>query len=97
VNVYHYVKSCHKCQIRSLKCIEISLQISTPSILFVKIYIDIIYMPLAKEYRCIVAAKDDLSGTCQCEACLLQNATAKSLVSFFWEQIYCFMKPLYKL
>ena len=45
------------------------------------------HMPLAKGYRCIVAAKNDLSGTC--EACPLQNATTKSLASFFWEQIYC--------
>ena len=86
-DVYHHVKSCHECQIRSLKRIEVPLRISTPSILFTKIYIDVMHMPLAKGYRCIVAAKDDLSGTC--EARPLRNATAKSLASFFWEQIYC--------
>jgi len=57
------------------------------SILFVKFYIDVMHMPLAKGYRCIVAAKDDLSGTYKARP--LQNATAKSLASFFWEQIYC--------
>jgi len=86
-DVYHHVKSCHECQIRSLKRIEVPLHVSTPSILFAKIYIDVMHMPLAKGYRCIVAAKDDLSGTC--EARPLRNATAKSLASFFWEQIYC--------
>jgi len=65
VDVYHHVKSCHECQIQSLKRIEIALQISTPSILFAKIYIDVMHMPLAKGYRCIVAAKDDLSGICK--------------------------------
>ena len=44
------------------------------------------HMPLAKGYRCIVAAKNDLST---CEACPLQNTTTKSLALFFWEQIYC--------
>jgi len=86
-DVYHHVKSCHECQIRSLKQIEIPLCISTPIILFAKIYIDIMHMPLAQGFHCIVAAKDDLSGTC--EARPLRNATAKNLASFFWEQIYC--------
>jgi len=86
-DVYYHVKSCHECQIRSLKCIEVLLHVSTPSILFAKIYIDVMHMPLAKGYQCIVAAKDDLSGTCEAQP--LRNATAKSLALFFWEQIYC--------
>jgi len=86
-DVHHHVKSCHECQIRSLKRVERPLTISAPSILFAKIYIDIMHMPPARGYRYIVAAKDDLSGTC--EARPLRNATAKNLATFFWEQIYC--------
>jgi len=50
-DVYHHVKSCHKCQIRSLKQIEIPLRISTPTILFAKIYIDIMHMLLARGFH----------------------------------------------
>ena len=86
-DVYHHVKSCHECQVRSLKRLEVPLKISQPSILFAKVYIDIMHMPPANGYKYIVAAKDDLSGTC--EAIPLQNATAKNLAKFFWEYIYC--------
>jgi transposase InsO family protein len=86
-DVYHHVKSCHECQIRSLKRLEIPLTISAPTILFAKVYIDIMHMPNAHGYKYIVAAKDDLSGTT--EAAPLKNATANNLAKFFWECIYC--------
>jgi len=41
----------------------------------------------ADKYKYIVAARDDLSGTC--EACALQHATSAELAKFFWEEIYC--------
>jgi hypothetical protein len=86
-DIHHHVKSCHECQIRNLKRLEIPLTISAPVSLFAKIYIDIMYMPLAKGYSMIVAAKDDLSGTTEAQP--LKNATAKNLAQFFWEYIYC--------
>lgn len=86
-DVYHHVKSCHECQVRSLKRLEVPLKISQPSILFAKVYIDVMHMPPAQGYKYIVAAKDDLSGTS--EAIPLRNATAKNLAKFFWEYIYC--------
>jgi hypothetical protein len=86
-DVYHHIKSCHECQIRSLKRLEIPLTISAPVILFSKIYIDIMHMPPAQGFKYIVAAKDDLSGTS--EAKPLRKANAKALAKFFWEEIYC--------
>jgi len=86
-DIHHHVKSCHECQIRSLKRLEISPTVSAPATLFTKIYIDIMHMPPAQGYQYIVAARDDLSGTC--EAAPLRNATAKNLAKFFWEYIYC--------
>jgi transposase InsO family protein len=86
-DIHHHIKSCHECQIRSLKRLEIPLTISVPTILFAKVYIDIMQMPPAHGYKYIVAAKDDLSGTS--EAAPLRNATAKNLAKFFWENIYC--------
>jgi hypothetical protein len=87
-DIYHHVRSCHDCQIRSLKKTEIPLTISAPTTLFTKIYIDIMHMPeSADKYKYIVAARDDLSGTCEARA--LQHATSKELARFFWEEIYC--------
>jgi hypothetical protein len=86
-DIHHHVKSCHECQIRSLKRVEIPLTISAPVSIFAKVYIDIMHMPSAQGYKYIVAAKDDLSGTS--EAAPLRNATAHNLAKFFWEYIYC--------
>jgi len=41
----------------------------------------------ADKFKYIVAACDDLSGTCEARA--LQHATSKELSKFFWEEIYC--------
>ena len=43
-------------------------------------------MPVAKEYRYIVAVRDDLLRAS--EGCALWRANPKSLIKFFWEQIY---------
>ena len=86
-DILHHVRSCHECQIRSLKKMEIPLTISIPTTLFSKIYIDIMHMPKAKGYRYIVAARDDLSGAC--EAKPLRKANSKSLANFFWDYIFC--------
>lgn len=87
-DVHHHVKSCHECQVRSLKRTEIPLTVSTPTKLFSKIYVDIMHMPTSADKKvCIVAARDDLSGTCEAKA--LANKTAEELRTFFWEQIYC--------
>jgi hypothetical protein len=82
-DVNHHVRSCHECQIRSLKRTEIPLTISAPTTLFTKIYIDIMHMPESiDKYKYIVAARDDLSGTCEAQA--LQKATSAELAQFFW-------------
>ncbi len=86
-DVNHHVKSCHECQIRSLKRLEIPLTVSVSTRLFAKVYIDVMHMPVANGFHYIVAAKDDLSGTS--EAIPLRHATAKALAKFFWEYIYC--------
>ena len=86
-DIKHHVASCHECQIRSTKRVEIPLTVSTPATLFSKIYIDIMLMPRRKGYRYIVAARDDLSRATEGRA--LKKANAKSLAKFFWEQIYC--------
>ena len=86
-DVRHYVRSCHTCQIRSIRKIETPLTISTPVTIFTKFYLDIMHMPKAKGYRYIVAARDDLSGACEARA--LKAATSRAVSQFLWEQIIC--------
>ncbi len=45
------------------------------------------YMPKARGYRYIVAARDDLSRASEGRA--LRKANAKTLAKFFWEEILC--------
>ena len=60
-DVHHHVQSCHPCQIRSIKKVEIPLTIFTPATLFTKVYIIVMFMPQGKNNKkYIVAARDDL-------------------------------------
>ena len=86
-DVQHHVASCHTCQIRNTKKLQIPTTVSAPVALFQKVYIDIMRMPKAGRMTMIVAARDDLSGACEARA--LSAATAKNLAKFFWVQIYC--------
>lgn len=85
--VKHHVGTCHECQIRSTKRVELPITISAPATVFSKVYIDVMLMPVAQGYRYIVAARDDLSRAAEGRA--LQKANATSLAKFFWEEIYC--------
>jgi transposase InsO family protein len=86
-DIHHHVSSCHQCQIRSLKKIEVPPTISTPTALFQKVYIDVMFMPPSAGFHFIVAARDDLSGVTEVRA--LRSNNSQSLAKFFWEQIYC--------
>ncbi|KIP01321.1 hypothetical protein PHLGIDRAFT_80719 [Phlebiopsis gigantea 11061_1 CR5-6] len=83
----HHVRSCHQCQIRSIRKVEVPLMVSTPATLFTKIHVDIMYMPKARSLRYIAAATDDLSGAGEGRA--LRVATADSMAKFLWEEIFC--------
>ena len=87
MDVKHHVQSCHQCQIRSTKKVQIPLTVSTPATLFTKIHVDIMYMPVQHGYRYIVAARDDLSRAAEGRA--LKKASSTELAQFFWEEIYC--------
>jgi Integrase zinc binding domain len=86
-NVHQHISSCHQCQIRSIKKVEIPLTVSLPSHLFQKIYIDVMFMPPSGGFHFIAAVKDDLSGVTEVRA--LRQCNSKNLAQFFWEQVYC--------
>jgi hypothetical protein len=65
---------------------EVPITISTPSTLFQKVYVDVMYMPPHGGYHYIVAAKGDLTRITEARA--LQSISLESLANFFREQIY---------
>lgn len=86
-DIWWHVRSCHECQIRSTKKVEIPITISEPARIFVKVYVDVMLMPKAQGFRYIVAARDDLTGATEGRA--LRKASAHNLAKFFWEEIIC--------
>lgn len=82
-----HVRSCHECQIRSVRKHAVPLIVSTPATLFTRIYLDIMHMPRAHGYKYIIAARDDLTAAAEGRA--LQRATAAAVSRFFWEEILC--------
>ncbi|EIM89496.1 uncharacterized protein STEHIDRAFT_51944 [Stereum hirsutum FP-91666 SS1] len=63
------------------------LIISTPSVIWQKIYLDVMFMPPAQGFQYIVAARDDLSRCSEGRA--LRNNTADAIAKFVWEEIFC--------
>ena len=85
--IHDFIASCHECQIRSTKRMQLPPTISAPVGIFQKVYIDVMVMDLSKGFNFIVAAKDDLTGTT--EARPIRRNNSKALARFFWEQLYC--------
>ena len=87
-DVRKHVSSCLPCQLRSTIKPQIPLQISIPTTLFSKVYIDVMRMPLGNGgYTSLVTARDDLSGAAEGRA--LQSVDSESLQDFFWESLFC--------
>jgi transposase InsO family protein len=85
-DVHHHVSSCHECQIRNTKRLELPVTISVPVTIFQKVYIDVMYMPRSGGKQFIVAAKDDLTGISEVRA--LSSNNSEQLANFFEKQIY---------
>ncbi len=49
-DIQHHVRSCHQCQIRSVKKVEVPIMVSTPTTIFLKIHVDIMYMPKVRSF-----------------------------------------------
>jgi transposase InsO family protein len=86
-DVHNHIRSCDPCQLRTTKKMQIPPTISAPTVLFQKVYIDVMVMENCQGYRYIVAAKDDLTGVTEARAMIKNNS--KTLARFFWEQIFC--------
>lgn len=79
--------TCHECQIRLVKTINIPPTVATPGGLFRKVYIDTMLMPKAKGYRYIIHARCSL--TAYPEWTMVKNENFKTIAKFIHETLLC--------
>ncbi|KAI0323303.1 hypothetical protein GY45DRAFT_1349828 [Cubamyces sp. BRFM 1775] len=84
-DVRHHISTCHQCQLWNTTKVEIPPTIRTPVAIFTQVYIDVMFMPEARGYRYLVAARDDLTHVAEGRA--LRRITSKALSKFIWEEI----------
>lgn len=86
-DVKWYTCTCHECQVRQLRKIQIPPTVPTPRGLFRKVYVDTMLMPKASGYRYIAHARCSLSSFP--EWAKLKTESAKNLASFLFTAILC--------
>jgi hypothetical protein len=82
-----YVASCVSYQKREANRMEEAIHPTYMSSLWEKVSLDVTYLPNDGGKRCLVVAREDLSGWVEARA--LANADAESIASFMWEEIVC--------
>jgi len=86
-DVWEFVASCDRCQLRDPRRLEEALCPTWSSTLFEKIGLDVIYMPPCKGKNYLVVARDDLSGWVEARA--LSSANLAAIADFLWEDVVC--------
>lgn len=82
-----YVQTCHECQVRQMRKVQIPPTVPTVATLFRKAHIDTMHMPKASGYSYIVQACCALTGYPEYK--MLRNENAKAIADFIFEQILC--------
>ena len=86
-DVKWFVQTCHECQIRLVKKIQIPPTVPTPAGLFRKVYIDTMLMPKAKGFRYIIHARCSLTSFP--EWTMVRNENFRSIAKFIHENLIC--------
>ena len=86
-DIKQHIRSCHQCQLWTTRRGQLPLMVSTPTTVFAKIHVDVMFMPRVNKFEYIVAARDDLTGAAEGRA--LRNLKAATLAKFFFEEILC--------
>ena len=84
-DVQYHVTSCHMCQTRSTKKMHLPIHTILPSLLFQKVYLDLMKMPEAQGKKWIVVCREDVAGVCEAQALAKDNT--RSIAIFFRDQI----------
>ena len=86
-DVAWFVKTCHQCQLRSMKHVLIPPVFSAPAPLFAKVFIDSMLMPVAQGYRYLCQGRCSLSA--YVEWAMWRTETGQSVGKFIFGQILC--------
>jgi hypothetical protein len=84
-DVENWVRGCKQCQIFSDRKITLPVQPSSPSQLFHKFHVDVMYMDASNGYKYIVLARD--AATTYAEGRTLRAINAAALARFLMEEI----------
>jgi hypothetical protein len=82
-----YVLSCVACQKRDGTRQEEAMYPTWQSAMWMKVGLDVTYMPNDGGKKALVVAREDLSGWPEARA--LSHATAEEVADFIWEEIIC--------
>jgi hypothetical protein len=82
-----YLKTCHQCQIRTVRKLIIPPTVAIPAPLFRKAYVDSMHMPTSHGYSYIVQARCSLSTWPEFR--MLKTETGRTLGAFLFEEILC--------
>ena len=86
-DVAWYVRTCHLCQVRQTRQVLIPPKVAIPAPLFVKIYVDSMYLPVSGGYRIVVQAR--------CSVChfpewrMLRRETDKTIGDWIYQDLLC--------
>lgn len=86
-DVKWYIRTCHECQIRSVKRFHIPPTVPIPAPLFCKVYIDTMLMPKAQGFRYIIHARCSMSSYPEWDK--LRRETERTIVAFIYTHIIC--------
>ena len=87
-DVKEFCQTCEECQRRSRIRYEEPLHPTFTTIVWEKIGVDVVYMPISTEgYGFIVFARDDLSGWVEARPLLRNNA--RSVANFIYQDVIC--------
>jgi len=82
-----YVLSCVSCQKREANRMEEPMHPTYMATLWEKVTLDVTYLPTDGGKKCLVNAREDLSGWPEARA--LSEATSEAIADFLWEEIVC--------
>ena len=86
-DVKEYVRICEGCQRRDSKRMKKPLYPTWVNVLWKKVAIDVVHMPMCRGKSYVVVARDDFSGWVEARA--LGNATSAHVAKFIWEDVIC--------
>ena len=82
-----YVQSCEEYQRRDPSRSEEALHPTWVAVLWQKVGLDVVYMPLCEGYRFLVVARCDLSGWVGAKP--LRTLSSRAVADFLWEDVIC--------